>query len=357
MDIAVIGASGSCGRQLAVQILDRRLLPQDGVLQLVGHHGGLSEHELWGLRSDLEDAFVDEAPSIQVVLDVEDISADLVVMLAGVTISTDPDAPVDRVALGEKNAEIFRIYAQALAKSSRSPIVVVQSNPVELGVEIFSRALGRHRVLGAAAWSDSLRFRQELATEFGVQRPAVSAMVLGQHGDYLVPVWSSVRVRGVSDADVQAAVHRMRGDRTLADLPDEIRSHKLRMVELVRAGDFFEAYQFVESLPPDLRAAVKPFYTHFTAGRTTEVATAHAVADFVAAYSRGSSAVVPAQVRIEGEFANCSGTIGAPIILGPTGWTGAVGIPLSQDEEDAIHRAAEFVAVANAQHLELDERP
>jgi malate dehydrogenase len=332
-------------------------MPQNGVLQLVGHHGGLSEHELWGLRADLEDAFVDEAPAIQVVLDPSEINADLVVMLAGVTISTDPDAPVDRAALGAKNAEIFRTYADALVGSSRSPVVVMQSNPVELGVEIFSRALGRHRVLGAAAWSDSLRFRQELAIEFGVQRPAVSAMVLGQHGDYLVPVWSSVRVRGMSEADVQAAVSGMRGGRSLVDLPDQIRAHKLRMVELVRAGDVFAAYQFVDSMPPDLRAAVKPFYTHFTAGRTTEVATAHAVADFVAAFSRGSSAVMPAQVRVEGEFAGCEGTVGVPIILGPSGWTGTVDIPLSEEEVDAIQRAADFVAEANARLLELDERP
>jgi malate dehydrogenase len=170
-------------------------------------------------------------------------------------------------------------------------------------------------------------------------------------------MWSSVRVRGMSDAEVTAAVQRIRGSRSLADLPDEIRARKLRMVDLVRAGNFFEAYQFVESLPPDLRAAVKPFYTHFTAGRTTEVATAHAVADFVAAFSRGSSAVVPAQVRVEGEFAHCVGTVGVPIILGPTGWTGVVDIPLSQEEEMAIRRAAEFVGVANAKHLELDERP
>ena len=68
MNVAVIGAAGGCGRQLAVQLLDRHILPQSARLQLVGHRGGRSEDELWGLLSDLEDAFGDSAPTIELVV-------------------------------------------------------------------------------------------------------------------------------------------------------------------------------------------------------------------------------------------------------------------------------------------------
>ena len=59
MDVAIIGAGGVCGRQVAMQLIEARVLPASARLQLVGHRGGESEHELWGLRADLQDAFAD----------------------------------------------------------------------------------------------------------------------------------------------------------------------------------------------------------------------------------------------------------------------------------------------------------
>jgi malate dehydrogenase len=150
VNIAIVGAAGSCGRQLTAQLLDRHLLPPSARLQLVGHQGGRSADELWGLRADLEDAFVDDAPAIEVVLEPSAVDADLVVMLAGVTIATDPNASVDRVALGHTNRQMFVEYADALAaRPGFPPVVIVQSNPVELGVQVFAERLGRQRVLGA----------------------------------------------------------------------------------------------------------------------------------------------------------------------------------------------------------------
>ena len=67
MDIAVIGACGACGRQLCMQLLERRIVPTTNRLQLVGHLGGASENELWGLQADMQDAFSEWAPRMQVV--------------------------------------------------------------------------------------------------------------------------------------------------------------------------------------------------------------------------------------------------------------------------------------------------
>ena len=111
MRISVIGASGHCGRQFVVQLLDRRLIPGEGLLQLVGHRGGNSESTLWALKADLNDAFCDDAPEIEVILDAEMIQADVVVMLAGRTISTDPSQSADRSELGIYNKALFEQYA------------------------------------------------------------------------------------------------------------------------------------------------------------------------------------------------------------------------------------------------------
>lgn len=211
MNVAIIGAAGSCGRQVAAQLLDRHILPPSARLQLVGHPGGRSADELWGLRADLEDAFVDNAPAIEVSLGPSAVDADVVAMLAGVTISTDPNASVDRAALGHTNHQIFVDYAEALAsRPGQPPTVIVQSNPVELGVKVFAERLGRRRVLGAGAWSDTLRLRAEIAAELGVRRTQVHALMLGQHGDYATPVWSQLQVRGVAASEVTALVQRIR---------------------------------------------------------------------------------------------------------------------------------------------------
>jgi malate dehydrogenase len=349
MDVAIVGAAGSCGRQLAGQLLDRRVLSSASRLQLVGHRGGHSEHELWGLRIDLEDAFVDDAPAIEIVLDPSGIDAEVVVMLAGATVSTDPLAPVDRAALGRINRAIFVEYAEAIgARRGEPPIVIVQSNPVELGVQIFAERLGRHRVLGAGAWSDTLRFRAELAASFGVRRPQVRAPMLGQHGDHAVPCWSQIAVRGVDREVARAGLARMRADRALEGFPAEIAAHKLAMLELVRVGRVEEAFRSVQALPPDLRATVKPFFTHFTAGRTTEVATAHAVADLVTSLADGEARVFPAQVMLEKEWLDLEGPIAVPVLLSVNGWVGVHPLPLADDEVGALRAAAAAVHAAHA---------
>ena len=345
MDVAIIGASGSCGRQLAAQVLDRRIVAETGRLQLVGRHGGASERELFGLRADLSDAFVDHAPRIEVVLDPDAIDADVVVMLAGLTISTDPGKPVDRIELGTGNLEIFRTYAAAL-DPERPPVVIVQSNPVELGVHVFAERLGAKSVLGAGGLSDTLRFRQEMAEEFGVRRTQVTAPMLGQHGDHLVPLWSRVQVHGRHD--VAEHIASLRRGRTLADLPDEIRAAKFHMVALVLAERVDEAYEYVTGLPPDLRAAVKPFFTHFTAGRTTEMATAHSVADLIEIITTGRDAVVPAQVHTEGVPEGMFGICGLPVMTSSSGWSDVVQAPIADDEYEALFVAARAIAAANA---------
>ena len=348
MDVAVIGAAGNCGRQFAAQVLERQLLPSTGRLQLVGHRGGKSEHELFGLRADLEDAFVNHAPSIEVAFGPDEVDADVIVMLAGVTLPTDVHAMVDRAELGRHNLEIFRSYADALDPAN-PPLVIVQSNPVELGVQVFAERLGPHRVLGAGALSDTLRFRQEIATEFGVRRPQVSALMLGQHGDSMVPMWSGVQVRGVGDAQVSAL--RDRFAPMVGTFPERVRQARADMMKLLVADDVEGAYTFVQSQPPDIRAGIKPFFTHFTAGHTTEMATAHAVAEMLAVVASGQPAVLPAQVQVDEPDYGLAGVVGLPVLVTSTGWTEMVGLQVSEEEGRAVLAAAAAINAANTAHL------
>ena len=337
MNVAIIGATGHCGRQVAAQLIERSVLPESGIIHLIGHAGGAHESQLWGLRADLRDAFADHAPEIEIGNDVSTVDADLVVMMAGATVTRETK---DRAALAETNRRIFAEVAEAVGRMTGEPMVVVQSNPVELAVAAFTRYLPRHRVLGAAAWSDSLRFRRELAADLGVRRPMVDAQMWGQHGDHLVPIWSRVSARGVSEQQVADAIGAARDGRSLADLPEEIAASRGRMLETINDGDVRGAFEFVQTQPADIRAAIKPFFTHFTAGQTTELATAHAVVDIIGYLANGQQTTIPAQVVLDGEFQGLVGPLAVPVLLDPRGWSQVVDEPVADDEQAALMAAS-----------------
>ena len=334
-----------------MQLLERQIVPSTNRLQLIGHRGGASENALWGVRSDLRDAFDDWAPTIDLGFGPEEVDADIVVMLAGTSVSTDPGASIDREGLARGNAEIFEAYARALAASPRESLVIVQSNPVELAVGIFADHLDPQRVIGTGAWSDTLRFSREIASDLGVSRRDVFAHMLGTHGDNLVPLWSAVGVRGISRDQVDAYIERTRGGHSLAELPDRIRAARSEMLDMVRSSQIERAYAYVSELPADVRAAVKPFFTHFTALRTTEAVTARAAADLVSAFIEGISLAVPAQVQLAGDWADSlglTGVLGVPVLLGRKQWVWILPAPLADDEVEAMRDAMDAVATMRA---------
>ena len=343
MDVAIVGATGSCGRQVAAQLIERSLLPETATLHLVGHEGGAHESELWGLRADLSDAFADRAQNIEVGTDLVDSGADVIVMMAGATVTRQT---TDRAALAQINRQIFTEVAESIGKIGRDVTVIVQSNPVELALSIFGQHVPRHRLIGAAAWSDSLRFQRELAAELGIRRPMVSAQFWGQHGDHLVPIWSRVRARGITEQRLADTIGAAREGRALADLPEEIIEARTKMLTLINQGDVSGAFSFIQRHPPDLRAAVKPFFIHFSSA-TTKLATAHAVVDLLEFLARGQTVVIPGQVVLDGEFGGLHGPLAVPVLLDQRGWSQVVELPIADDERMALNEASRAVEAAN----------
>ena len=345
MDAAIIGATGSCGRQVAAQLIERGSLAESATLHLIGHAGGRHESELWGLRADLRDAFADRAPMIEVGTDVAQTNAGLVIMMAGATVTRETS---DRAVLAATNRKIFAEATAGLARLSNNTTVIVQSNPVELALQMLSEAVPRHCILGAAAWSDSLRFRRELAADLSVARPMVHAQMWGQHGDHLVPLWSTIEVPGISDQRLADVIGLARQNRSLADLPAEIIAARTRALSLIESGDVVDSYQFIQGQPADIRAAIKPFFTHFTAGHTTELATAHAVVDLAEMVLGGHRRAIPAQVLLDGEHWGIHGVAAVGVLTGPTGWSQVITEDIADDERAALSQAAKAISVANS---------
>jgi len=336
MDVAVLGATGDVGRAVCAMLIERRVVPSTSRLQLVGRDGGESGRAVHGLRTDLIDAHDEHAPLIDVGLAPEDVVADVVVVAAGRTASTKPGELITREELAAENRAVFEAYAAALAEhGSGHEVVIVVTNPVELGVSILARELGRHRVIGMGAWLDTLRFRRELAQSLGIRRQRVGGYVVGQHGDAMVPLWSTVRIRGLDDDEQARALTALRGPRSLDDFASEVAAAKARLEEREREG-IASAFAEIESWPPDIRAVVRPYLTHQSGAKTAN-GTAAATADLVDTVLDGRDIVVAGQVALEGEAlvggAPFHGVLGVPLVVTPDGWERVLLDPLAPDED------------------------
>ncbi len=340
MDVSIIGASGDCGREIAIQLVAERVLSPTERLQLVGRRGGNSERVLFGLRSDLSDAYAEITPELDVALHPEEVVGDIIVMAAGQAVPVDPGAAPPRDTLALANLPVFHTYARAIEKYGHgNEVVIVVTNPVELGVEVFSRYLGRHRVIGIGAYSDSLRFRREIAADVGVRRQMVHAFVVGEHGEQMVPLWSSVRIYGMDMEEMLAISQRLRGNRSVLDFPQHVQEAKLQTLAYLQQGLVREAFEHVDRLSPDLRVVLKPYLTHLS-GAKTAVATANVTVDLVRTLMDGREIVVAGQVRLDGEFYGIHTSFGAPIVVGNNGWSQVVPIQLWEDEARLLMQSA-----------------
>lgn len=312
MRVSILGSGGDMGRQIAATLLMTDVLGSGDALQLVPRRGGPSEPLTHGLLVDLLDADAEDAPSVEVVTDPDAVHGDVVVVAAGSTVSTDPSQAAPRDALAAANLPVFAQLADLLAGNlAGHEFVLVVSNPVELAVQVLARRLGPERVMGMGAHLDSLRFRRELAADLGLRRQQVQALVLGEHGAHQVPCWSTVDTW--ADHDGLDPALALRGDGRVG-IPDALAALRGRLV----AGDVAGALDDLHRLPPDVRAATKPFLAQLT-GAKTAVGVGRAVADLIDTLARGRQLLTAAQVDVTGRFHGIEGVTGVPVRLSTAG--------------------------------------
>lgn len=348
MDISVIGASGSCGREIVTQLVSARVLGRGELLQLIGGNPHTRRPSyLHGLRADLQDAYAENIAEIDVTDDADEIVGDIVVMAAGTTFPTDAGAIgklQSRDDLSRANALLFEHFGRAVARhrSNNPPIVIIVSNPVELGVHVFSRHLPREYVLGMGAFSDSQRFRWEIARQLGVGRQRVHAAMAGEHGLGMVPLWSTVRIQGLRGKELDETIRRMRGGLSAAEFPQRLAAEHAALIAEMAADPIngpVRALERVSRLPPDLRVALKPFPVHYSQAKTIS-ATATATVELVKALCEGRAVEISAQYQHCGEM-GIHGPIGNRLILEGTVRRVVPGDDLSDAEIEQLQACAQ----------------
>jgi len=206
-----------------------------------------------------------------------------------------------RLDLLNKNTEITRSVADEIKRYAPDAIVIQVANPMDLMSLVMMKATGfpRDRVLGMGGMLDTLRFACFIGREVGVSPRKVSAMVIGEHGDTMVPLRSQSTVDG----------------KPLTDMLDTEVIDKL--VERTRQGG-----------TEIVRLMGSAFY-----------APSRAVALMAESVLKDSGGIIPTSVYLDGEYGVCGIFVGVPAKLGTGGLASVVELDLDQKERPAFERS------------------
>jgi len=232
----------------------------------------------------------------------ETAGSDIVVITAGV-----PRKPgMSRDDLVTTNEKIVGSVTEQAVRQSPDAIVIVLSNPLDAMCHVAKNAsrLPKERVFGQAGILDTARFRTFIAWETASSVKDVNALVLGGHGDQMVPVVSATTVGGVPLARLVS--------------PERIEA----MVERTRKG----GGEVVELL-----------------GTSAWYAPAAAVAEMVEAVLLDQKRVLPCTAYLEGEYEISDLYMGVPVRLGAAGIEEIVELDLSDQEWVWLAESADAV--------------
>lgn len=123
--------------------------------------------------------------------------SDVVIITAGLRRKPDES----RLELINRNVSLFRSILKELSTVSlpEHAVLLVVSNPVDIltYVAVKEFSLPATQVIGLGTVLDTIRFRSLLAEHFGVAATDMKALILGEHGDSMVPIWSTANANGV----------------------------------------------------------------------------------------------------------------------------------------------------------------
>ncbi|HKV56526.1 MAG TPA: malate dehydrogenase [Candidatus Binataceae bacterium] len=204
------------------------------------------------------------------------------------------------------NAGVMNEVGRAIKEVAPDSFVIAVTNPLDAMVTQIKRVTGfpKHRVVGQAGVLDSARYRTFLASEIGVSVDSVGAMVLGGHGDDMVPVRSYTTCGGVPIERVIKAAR-------LEEIEKRTRNGGGEIVELMKTSSFYAA--------------------------------GAAVFRMVEAFILDKKEVLPCAAFLEGEYGVNGLYAGVPVVIGGGGVEKIVEIELNAAEKKAFEASVGHV--------------
>ncbi len=205
------------------------------------------------------------------------------------------------------NAKIVGSVAAEIKKTSPDTIVIVVSNPLDAMVQRAWQVTGfpPNRVLGQAGVLDTARYRAFLAMELGVSVEDISALLLGGHGDTMVPMPSCTSVGGIP-------VLQLIDSKRLEEIVQRTRNGGAEIVGLLKTGS----------------ACYAP---------------AAATAQMVEAIVRDKKRLIPCAAYCDKQYGVGGYFVGVPVILGSGGVEKIIELKLSSSEQAAFQKSVDAV--------------
>jgi len=234
----------------------------------------------------------------------ETADSDVVVITSGM--ARKPG--MSRSELVEKNTKIVRSVVQEIVKRSPSAILVIVANPLDAMTHVAYRVSGfpKERVVGMAGVLDSARFSTFIAQELDVSVHNVHAMVLGGHGDAMVPL---VRYTTVSGRPVDQWMSKEKLD----EIVRRTRNGGAEIVNLLKTGSAYYA-------------------------------PAASAVEMVEAIIRDEHKVIPCAALCDGEYRLKGTYMGVPVRLGKNGVEEILEYDLTPEEKTAFDTSAQGVS-------------
>ena len=229
----------------------------------------------------------------------EDVKGtDVFIITAGI-----PRKPgMNREDLLDINLGIMKDVAQNIKEHAPNSFVIVISNPLDAMVYAFYKVSGfkKNQVVGMAGALDSARFRAFIAMETGYSVQDVTCMVLGGHGDTMVPITRLATVGGVPITDLIS-------ESRIKEIEDRTRVAGGEIVKLFGNGSAFYA-------------------------------PAQSAIEMAESFLRDKKRVIPCASLCEGEFGIDGFFIGVPTVIGSTGVEKVLEFTLSEDEKSELSK-------------------
>jgi malate dehydrogenase len=230
----------------------------------------------------------------------ESADSDVVVITSG-----SPRKPgMSRDDLLKTNQNIVSSVTEEVARHSPEAIIIVVANPLDAMCHVALEVSGfsRERVVGMAGILDTARYRTFIAQELGVSVRDVFALVLGGHGDTMVPLPSMATVGGVAITELLSQ------DRVEA-IVDRTRGGGAEIVQLLQSGSAFYA-------------------------------PSAAVVEMVDAILLDQKRILPCAAYLRGEYGIDDLFVGVPVKLGASGIEEIVALDLEESELEELRNSA-----------------
>lgn len=295
--VTVVGA-GKVGSTLAQRIAEKNLAD----VVLIDIVEGLPQ----GIALDLTEAQGLELHNSEIIgtNDYADTAnSEIVVITAG--LARKPG--MSRDDLMQTNAKIVVEAAQKALSYSPNAIFIVITNPLDVMTYLVWKATGlsERQVMGMAGVLDSSRLQTFIAMELRVSTADVHAMVLGGHGDLMLPLPRYCTVSGIP-------ITELMDERTIDRLVERTRNGGAEIVKLLQTGGAYYA--------PASSACL-----------------------MVEAILRDRSRLLPAAAYLQGQYGLEDIFLGVPCILGCGGVQSVLEVNLTEAEKKALHISAESV--------------